>query len=354
MNFMFQVAHSENMAKKRIYALTLVMLIIFVASRYGAAALTAEEGRAMEKVSAMQASLWEWLNSSLVRERAAEWAERSGWEDIPPLQVDHRKSGLIGVEWSEITTTLGVLALKQETTDPLWAAHILRWLDKAGLTRGDRVMILASASFPGFLVSALAAAETRGLQIDLVVSLGSSTWGANRMEAPWPLLELRLRQAGHLQTRSRYYTPGGREETGANYSVDATDLLEEASAIAEAPFLKPVGLNEVVLMKTEELLAFRPKLLILIGGSASATGGSDDILPPGLTLPGTSAPMGRGVAAAAVENDIPVLHLLNVRALSQQAQINMNPLYSIRTIWQAAGLTCFLAALVTHRRWAWQ
>jgi len=327
------------------------MFGIFIFSKFGAVTLTIEEKQAVDQVRAMQASLWEWLNSPPVRTTAAQWAEKLDWEDVHPSQVDHGMSGLIGVEWSEITTTLGPLAVKQSSTDPLWAAHILRWFDNADLESGDRVMILASGSFPGLLVSTLAASETRGLQVELTVSLGSSTWGANRMEAPWPLMELRLHQTGHLHTLSRYYTPGGRGETGANYSTDAMTILEEASVAVGVPFLKPGNLNEVILMKTEEIRKYRPKLLILIGGAASIMGNSDDTLPSGLITPSAIDRMGNGVAKAALDDNIPVLHLLNVRELSRQAGMN-SP--STNWIWQVAGLISFFAVLLTHRRWTWK
>jgi len=350
MRSIFKTGFPELNAKYRLYAISLVMLSIFIAYGYGITALTAEEKRAINKVRAMQASLWEWINSAPVRAEAARWAKNSDWEDFAPSSVDPGKSGLIGVEWSEITTTLGPLAVKQASTDPMWAAHILRWFDKVGLERGDRIMILASGSFPGFLVSALAASETRALQIELAVSLGASTWGANRMESPWPLLELRLRNSGYLQTKSRYYTPGGRGETGENYSIDAMNRLEEASGTIGVPFMKLGNLNEVILMKTESIREYSPKLLVLIGGSASVAGGSDEILPPGLILPGTLNGMGKGVAKAAIADGIPVLHLLNVQELSRQT--GSNSLFKDQA-WQVAGLICFFLVMLTHRRWTW-
>ena len=338
----------EQIARKRLYIITFVMIVFFMLSGYGAVTMSIEEKRAVDQVRTMHASLWEWLNSPPVRATAAHWAEKSDLEDVDPSKVDYRMSGLVGVEWSEITTTLGPLAAKQASTDPMWAAHILRWFDKANLVSGDRVMIMASGSFPGFLVSALAASEIRGLQVELTVSLGSSTWGANRMEAPWPLLELCLRQAGCLKTQSSYYTPGGYGETGENYSADAMAVLKEASAAAGVPFLRLKDLNEVILMKTEEIRKFSPKLLVLIGGAASIGGGSDDILPTGLITPDTHG-VGQGVAKAALAEGIPVLYLLNVKELSRKVNS-----ISSNWIWQTAGLICFLVVLITHRRWKWE
>ena len=67
----------EYAAKRRLFILTLVMLGIFIASMYASAPLTGEEGRAVDKIRAMHASLWEWLNSPPVRAEAAKWAEKT-------------------------------------------------------------------------------------------------------------------------------------------------------------------------------------------------------------------------------------------------------------------------------------
>ena len=315
--------------------------------------LTREESRALSRVRAMHASLWEWVNSREVRERAERLNKQSALEAFspPPVQVDPLRSGLIGVEWSAITTTLGPLEVKQAAADPLWTVHMLRWFDQVGLARGDPVTVYASGSFPGFLVSLLAAAEERGLHVDLAVSLGSSTWGANRMEAPWPLLEHRLRQRGLLRTRALYYTPGGRGETGLNYSKETMDFLEEAARTAGVPLLRLQSLDEVVTMKANEIKVSRPKLVVFIGGSASVTGRTETLLPPGLILTGGEGEAVGGVARAALESGIPVLHLLNVRELSRQVGFRAP---SRSWLWALPSLALFFFVLATHRRWSWE
>ena len=335
----------------RLYFLALAMAVFFALSQMGSpwAPLTQEESRALSRVRAMHASLWEWLNSREVRERAERLNKQSALEAFSPLpvHVDPLRSGLIGVEWSDITTTLGPLEVKQAAADPLWAVHILRWFSQARLVRGDGVTVYASGSFPGFVVSVLAAAEERGLQVHLAVSLGSSTWGANRMEAPWPLLEHRLRQTGLLRTRALYYTPGGREETGLNYPKEAMDFLEGAAQTAGVPFLRPRSLDEILAMKADEIKRTRPKLVVFIGGPASVTGRAEAPLPPGLIFPGREGEAGEGVARAALEMAIPVLHLLNVRELSAGFR-------SRSWLWGLPSLALFFFVLATHRRWTWE
>ena len=338
-----------------LYFLALVMAGFFVLARTAdpRGSLTREESRALSHVRAMHASLWEWLNSREVRERAEQLNKQAALEAFspPPVQVDPLRSGLIGVEWSNITTTLGPLEVKQAAADPLWTVHILRWFDQVRLARGDPVTVFASGSFPGFVVSVLAAAEERGLRVDLAVSLGSSTWGANRMEAPWPLLEHRLRQTGLLRTRALYYTPGGRGEAGLNYSAETMNFLDRTARTAGVPLLRLRSLDEIVAMKTNEIKRFQPKLVVLIGGSASVTGGIEAPFPPGLTFPGGENEVGEGVARAALESGIPVLHLLDVRALSRQVNFYA-PNHS--WLWTLPSVVLFFLVLTTHRRWSWE
>ncbi|MDR2179779.1 MAG: poly-gamma-glutamate system protein [Synergistaceae bacterium] len=340
----------------RLYFLALVLAGVFALSRLWGGSLTHEESRALSRVRAMHASLWEWLNSREVRGNADQWNELNEYTAAfspPPSQVDPFRSGLIGVEWSDITTTLGPLEVKQASTDPAWAVHILRWFDQVRLVRGDSIAVFASSSFPGFLVSLLAAAEERGLQVDLAVSLGSSTWGANRMEAPWPLLEHRLRQTGRLRTRALYYTPGGRWETGLNYTKETMSFLEGAARTAGVPLLRLQTLEEIIAMKINEIGRSRPKLVVFIGGSASVTGGAEAPLPPGLIRPRHENPAGKGVARAALESGIPVLHLLNVRALSRQVGLRA-PSLGWTQPFIVLSIILFFLVLATHRRWSWE
>jgi poly-gamma-glutamate system protein len=56
-----------------------------------------------------------------------------------------------------------------------------------GLRAGDHVAVLASGSFPGFVLNALAAAEALGCRVLFAASLGASQWGANDPACPCPL-----------------------------------------------------------------------------------------------------------------------------------------------------------------------
>ncbi|MDR1731572.1 MAG: poly-gamma-glutamate system protein [Synergistaceae bacterium] len=293
------------------------------------------------------------------------WQElfRRGIELDPEEDVD--KTGFIGVEWSPITTTLGSLESKRSACDPLWAVQTLRWFDRLGITSEDRIVVLSSASFPGMLFSVLAAAETRGLQIDLAVSLGASTWGANRPEAPWPVLEKILRNGGFLKTIPFFYTlGGGNGENGGGIFEEGITVLEKAVRENGGKIVRTSSFEATLALKmslTEAPDRPKAKLLISIGGSETALGhdASAIALPPGLLDPGDRLEAGNGIIALALQRGYPVLHLLNLHALADRVNLDFykrRPVFAqVRSLCPAiAGLLLFVFVLSTHKRWIWE
>lgn len=276
---------------------------------------------------------------------------------------DKLKTGFIGLEWSPLTTTLGSIEAKRTSANPLWTSRFIEWFDELNLKKGDRVVISSSASFPAMLFSAIAAAEERGLKVLLSVSLGSSTWGANREEFPWPLMERTLFEGGFIKTRAAFYTPGGAAETGREFPPETLSLLKSLSAESGTPLIIAKTLDEVIKYKSRRFREFEPKLLISIGGSNANLGDSVDAaeIPNGLLLPrdASAFPTGDGVIAEALRSGLPVLNILNFRKLAEEAGIPWDAGVFMKsrprlTPWTAlAGLAAFFGILFTHKRWGW-
>ena len=300
-------------------------------------------------------ALWERVRAA--QQFLAAWRNANGTASA--TDVDPWACGLIGLEWSEITTTLGRLESKHTACNPAWAVQFLRWYREAGLEAGDRVAIYSSASFPGLLLSAWLAAEEAGLEPLVVVSLGASTWGANHPDAPWPVIEAALQQNGFLQGRADFYTLGGGGEAGGGLSAEAIARLRTAARARGVPLLEAGSLEDMVKAKTELLSADDTRLLVTIGGPHSSLGDDPDALhfAPGLSLPGEVRYAGNGVVAAALEAGVPVLHLLNLEVLARRVGIpfdaapRVGSRHRVHPAWSLAGLALFLGVLLTHRRW---
>ncbi|MDR1979147.1 MAG: poly-gamma-glutamate system protein [Synergistaceae bacterium] len=334
----------DKSSPARLMVLTAVLLALWAA--WGGD-LSEEETRLYRKVREAQNRLWEELESR-------------GVLSIEDEHNDPDKSGFVGVEWSSITTTLGSLESKRNAGDPLWAVQTLRWLDGMGIGKGDRIVVLSSSSFPGMLFSVLAAAETRGIAIDLAVSLGSSTWGANRRSAPWPLLGRILREHGFLATKPRFYTLGGGGENGGGIPGEGIALLENAARddgvnVFRAPSVAAVIDRKMSLIEDG---AQKAKLVVNIGGSEANLGHDEAAirLSPGLLPPETGLDAGDGVIGLALKRGYPVLHLLNLRLLANKTGIAFHarrPSFGKGAPLAAAGVALFAFVMITHRRWTW-
>lgn len=328
----------------RLIALAFALALCFLAWR--SPSLSREETALYTRIQAAQNLLWTAM-------------EQRGQTD-PVNDPDH--CGFIGLDWSETSTTLGNLKAKRNACDPLWGAIALRWFDQLGLAEGDRIVVLSSSSFPGLLYSVLAAAESRGLHVALVVSLGSSAWGANRPEAPWPVMARILSSHGFLNTRPAFYTLGGNDEIGKDMPEDGLRLLTAAALADGVELYRPRSLAEVIDRKMALIDppgGDRAKLVINIGGAHSSLGTDDRVigLSSGL-LPGGPEPQaGNGLIAKVLELGLPVAHFLNLRALAERMGISYEhrrPFTARGSAWPPAiGLVLFLLVLATHQRWSW-
>ena len=79
------------------------------------------------------------------------------------IENDPNETGLVGAQFSLITTDEGDLDAKLTTLDPNFAAAMIELLSRAGLTTDDTVAVLLTGSMPGANMAVLIAAETLGI-----------------------------------------------------------------------------------------------------------------------------------------------------------------------------------------------
>jgi len=300
---------------------------------------------------------WLWERVRAAQMHLSEWRKKNGTQTL--AEHDPWACGLIGLEWSGITTTLGDLEAKRTACNPAWAIQFTRWFEKLGLKAGDHVAVYSSASFPGLLLNAINAAEAMQLEPLLIVSLGSSTWGANHPDAPWPVLATELRRAGFINNKADFFTLGAGAELGHGLTLEYEALLRKAASETDTGLLTATDLESMVRLKTELLTAHQSRLLINIGGSQANLGDDDEILrlSRGLVPANEKDRAGNGVIAHAMQNDIPVIHMLNIKSISSMVGIpydsppRLTAPTRASTWWSGAGLILFFAVLAVHRRW---
>ena len=253
-------------------------------------------------------------------------AQKFLWRSLGVMGVERDKtadpehSGFIGVRQSVITTKTGSLSAKQCSTNPLWGVQFMRWFGELGVRAGDRVVVSASSSFPAMVYACLAACETLGLRVIFMLSLGSSSWGANRERMNFAGMLDVLRRGGFLKTRPSLYTLGGVNENADGMDDAAKTLLQ--GNVSDNELVKGLTLDELVALKSEYISGSR--VLINIGGNASSMG-MDRMtlpLPPGVVYPAENIDGGNGLVNNALKAGVPVINVREVRMLAKKCGID--------------------------------
>jgi len=334
--------YQRHFVIKNTFILIMLSCVLIALCVWSGRGVTATERRLMERVLTAQGVLYHW--------------RLAGGSEFDP-QDDPHKTGLIGLEWSELSTTVGLLAAKRTACDPRWSVIVRRWMESLKIGEGDCVAVYSSSSFPGMAINVIAALESMKIEPLLVVSLGASVYGANDPLFPWPVIESKLRSEGFIKTKSLYYTPGGNNEIGGGLSKEAQTIFTESAQAAEVPLVVKNNLEEVVTWKMSLLKENNVKALISVGGSEGNMGEDQAILrlAPGLHRSGEG---GDGVIGRALKAGYPVVHLLNIKGLAAACGVPFDAspemtLYGNRvTVAATAALCIFAFVMWKFKRWS--
>jgi poly-gamma-glutamate system protein len=246
--------------------------------------------------------------------------------------TDPNRTGLVGLETSPTTTSLGNLEAKRTTANPNFAGLLVDLFEQAGLKKNDAVAVGASGSFPALIIATLTAARVAGLRPLMISSLGASDWGANNPDFNWLDMEGCLQGAGLLDVASIAVAVGGAEDIGRDISPEGREALKTRILESGIPFLDEPDLETNVatrLLIYEKAAAGRPiRAFVNIGGSWANIGTNAEILKlrPGLSRQAFVPPPGeRGVLQAMAAKGIPIIHLLNVRGLCERYGLPWDP-----------------------------
>ena len=246
--------------------------------------------------------------------------------------IDLNQTGLIGLEFSRITTSIGSLEAKRTTTNPNFAALIVFLLKEAKIERGDTIAAGASSSFPALIVAVLSAAKAMNLKPIVINSLGASQWGANNPDFHWLDMQNCLLNAGIFDAKPIGLSLGGARDDGADMSPEGRSLLineirESGNFFLREPDLKR---NVEARMRLYEEKAGEGKIkaFINIGGSWANMGEDSEILKlrPGLVKIRQFPPSEkRGVLFTMAALKIPVIHLLYIKGLVDRYGLSWDP-----------------------------
>lgn len=241
--------------------------------------------------------------------------------------------GLMGIQFSAITTTTAGVAEKRTAQLPDFAALMVKYFTEAGLQAGDRVGANFSGSYPGLNLAVICAAQVMELELVYSSSVGSSAYGANIPQYTFPEMLKTLHEAGLIRTMPGMITLGGGGDMGRNmmgYILEEPEEIEEMIRRLEGAGLGPEKIESYSQdIALHEALYGEIKAFVNVGGNSLGLGGNDAIIlsigagllePRNLEINGQS-----GLVERYLARGIPTIHLLDVKGLCRQEGICFDP-----------------------------
>ncbi len=242
--------------------------------------------------------------------------------------ADPGGTGLIGVEYSDLTTSMGDLSAKQASVNPVFAGLLVDWLKKAGVRRGDVVAASFSGSFPALNAAALCAFDAIGAEPIIFSSVGASVWGANIPSFTWLDMEKRLTERALVRSRTLYASLGGIADTEGGLDGTGIALAQAAIGRHGARYV-PEGTPKTVSRDAGRRMEIffgrgKPKAFVNVGGNVTSLGWIPQAAllgsGPLRKVPHSDSPS-RGVIFRMHERGVPVIHLLNIRQMAARFHI---------------------------------
>jgi poly-gamma-glutamate system protein len=245
---------------------------------------------------------------------------------------DPNETGLIGEEYSSITTGEGSLPIKLSTTNPNMAALAVQLLKDAGAEKGDSIAICMTGSFPALNISTLAAIQTLELIPIVVCSVTSSSWGATDPEFTWLDMLSTLNKENIIYIKPTAASIGGNQDIGMGLSQEGRQKVLVAIKRNEIPIISGGTLEKNIKERISifDKTSKNIKVFINIGGG-TASNGSDangNAVNSGLNtnIKLSEIPDKQGVIFEMAKRNIPVIHLLNLEPLMKEFKIPRNPI----------------------------
>ncbi len=245
---------------------------------------------------------------------------------------DPNLTGLIGPQYSLITTDRSSLRDKLISTNPNLAAVMVDYFKRANLVEGDVIAVFFSGSFPGANIAVLAACKILGLKPIIITSVGASSFGANRDEFTWLDMENIFVVNGIWEYKSVAASLGGGNDEGRGLSPRGRQLLEEAikrnnvELITTPQSKSPAdalqkNIDRRISIIDRERGERELKAVVNVGGGLAAVGSAQNarLIPPGYSasLRGRQFPA-RGAINILAQRRLPVIHILDLSAIAEK------------------------------------
>ena len=248
--------------------------------------------------------------------------------------IDPNHTGLIGEEYTELTSTVGSLEAKRTTTNPHSAPMLVQLLKEAGVAAGDTIAVGCSGSFPALMIATLSAAKTLGVHPIVILSVGASSYGATKIDQTLVDIYVLVRNQTDLKFPAAAASLGGAKDVGLDFEPGVRTKLLDKIRGAGIPLLNEPDLSRNVDQRLRiyfgESSKRRIAAFVNIGGSYADLGTSPLILD---LQPGVNGQMRipvdertHGVVFAMAKRHIPVVHLLHIKGLALKYGLPWDPI----------------------------
>ena len=256
--------------------------------------------------------------------------------DIPlNVGLDPNQTGIIGKEYTQLTTTLGNLEAKRTSTNPAFAALLVKYFKEVNLKKGDVIAVGASGSFPALIVAALSAARVLELEPLIIYSVGSSEYGANLPEFTFVQMLDSLNEENIIPYKLLAISMGGYldQAEGMFYS-DSQDTIKK---IVQDSGTFVIGVENIEENIQQRMQLYKKsakeqpiKAFVNIGGTTPNYGNTTASItyPNGLVINGPKIPdhPERGLIFEYQNLGIPIIHMLNIRDLAIKNGLPIDPI----------------------------
>ena len=253
------------------------------------------------------------------------------------IENDPNETGLVGSPFSLITTDEGDLDSKLTTLDPNLSAGIVDLMVQLNLSSKDTVALLMTGSMPGANIAVLTACKALGIYPISITSVGASQWGANQVDFTWLDMEKILFENDLIPAKSIAASIGGRNDMGRLLSPAGRNIITDNIQYHDLPIIRKDRLAENIEHRMDIFSGIKKisnyKAVINVGGGVASLGTSFNLrlLPPGVVIRSDISNIGRpggieGVLSKFLNSNVPGLHILNIRPLTEQFKMPFAPI----------------------------
>lgn len=247
---------------------------------------------------------------------------------------DPNETGLIGHEYSPITSERGSFSAKSTTTNSNFAALVVHFLKELDVKEGDHIAVGMTGSFPALNIAVCAAIQTLKLKPVIICSVASSSWGANDPDYTWLDMAKVLCDSGIIKFNAVAASVGASNDIGRGLSLEGVEMIKDAIKRNNAKLIYCDSIKDDIALRmhiydscagSEQIKAY-----INVGGGIASLGSSKngDRIPTGLNerISMQVFKDKKGVIYEMSKKSIPVIHMLDIPALATTYDLPLKPI----------------------------